>query len=1080
MKRNLLFSRKSFITTPLQFTLRQMKNLFTLLLLFSFGIFFGQYQKIDFKFETLIKESKNAALTTEKLTSLATNLQLDQHTVVTSKGAQTMYSCIVYTNNPEHLKSRGILVQSTLPKFVTALVTIADLEKMVQMKEVISIIAPEFDEVNNDISRMQSGATLLQSGALNNTSYTGEGVLVGIYDSGIDWKHPGFRDLNDPTKSRIVSIWDQTLTKTGSEVSPAGFSKGVEYTKAHIDDELDGSPANFVREKDISGHGTHVAGTVTGNGAGMTGNRHQGFAPNAGIVIVKGGDGSFPQTNTIDAVTYFQNVATALNKPIVVNMSIGGQTTAHDGSGPHEIAIDAFTTSGPGRVMVISAGNDYGKNVHRKVNIAPTETGTFSLSAGSNTSSSVFSIYMYGDNDNDVVAKLTTPDGNEYLSPPGATTSHSILNNKFSATVYNWVSSVNLKRYVQVVISRNSGTTENSQGLYKIDLQNTGSGPMLVHGWKVNEGVATTLIDGDNEYIVGSPGNATTAVTVASYLGRLTSYKMNPTPGGYVINSTEAETISGFSAQGPRADGFQKPDITASGQSVVSAMSSDAMLAATSSDNIDGTYYRKNQGTSMSSPGVAGAIALLLQANPNLTAAEVKTKLTANARQDAATSTTPNTRWGFGKLDIYKTVADEIGCQTSETETIAYDEQFYLNNQDSNVTSTGYLFAVKYTPTITGKFGSVNFYTGSGAPGDIPVTIQIRKVEDGKPGAVLATKIINSLLNAVQRSAWNSIDFSSFGVPVTSGEDFFVTIDASAGAMSLRRESISLDNRSTYSTDNGITWNESPSDYRIRAMVYENLPQIKQLATQNEVVTFEVADGKNYVMTNCNLVGMVEKTSTSNISGSVTAKVWLANPESTYVARRYEITPSTNPTTATGKVTLYFTQAEFDAYNATNSVKLPTSPSDAAGKANVLIDKFAGTSSDNSGSTFSYSNGFVTLTPSVENVKWNATYQYWEVTIDTVGFSGFFVRTSSSSLATANVKQDQVSIYPNPVKDVLNIDLKNNQGEVKIFDLSGKVIKTASVNKSGSVDVSKLSKGLYIVEITMNGTSKVTKKIIKE
>ena len=71
-------------------------------------------------------------------------------------------------------------------------------------------------------------------------------------------------------------------------------------------------------------------------------------------------------------------------------------------------------------------------------------------------------------------------------------------------------------------------------------------------------------------------------------------------------------------------------------------------------------------------------------------------------------------------------------------------------------------------------------------------------------------------------------------------------------------------------------------------------------------------------------------------------------------------------------------------------------------------------------------------------------------------------------------------IYPNPVKDVLNIDLKTNQGEVKIFDLSGKVIKTASVNKSGSVDVSKLSKGLYIVEITMNGTSKVTKKIIKE
>lgn len=804
----------------------------------------------------------------------------------------------------------------------------------------------------------------------------------------------------------------------------------------------------------------------------MSGNRHQGFAPKAGIVIVKGGDNSFPQTNTIDAVTYFQNVATALNKPIVVNMSIGGQGTAHDGSGPHEMAIDAFTTSARGRVMVISAGNDYGLNLHRKVNIESAATGTFSLNAGSNTSYNVFSIYMYGNNDNSVVAKLTTPDGKEYISPPSATTTHSIL--------YNWVSPVNLKRYVQVIINRNSGTIENSQGVYKIDLQNTGATPMEVHGWKVSEGVATTLINGDNEYIVGSPGNATTAVTVASYLGRLTSYKMNPIAGGYSINGTEAENISSFSAQGPRADGFQKPDITASGQSVISAMSSDAMLAAISSNNIDGVYYRKMQGTSMSSPGVAGAVALLLQANPNLTAADVKLKLTTNARQDAATSTTPNSRWGFGKLDIYKTVADEIGCQTSETETIGYDEQFYISSQDINTTSTGNIFAVKYTPTITGKLGSVNVHTGSGAPSDIPITIQIRKVEDGKPGVVLATKTINSLLNDVQLSAWNSIDFTSFGIPVTSGEDFFVTIDASAGSMSLRRESINLDNRSIFSIDKGVTWNTSPADYRIRAMVYEDKPQIKQLATQNETVTFAVANGKNYVTTNCNLVGMVERTSTSNMTGTVTAKVWLANPESTYVARRYEITPSTNPTTATGKVTLYFTQAEFDAYNATNSVKLPTSPSDAAGKANVLIDKFAGTSSDNSGSTSSYSNGFVTLTPSVENIKWNATYQYWEVTIDTVGFSGFFVRTSSSSLASANVKQDQVAIYPNPVKDVLNIDLKTNQGEVKIFDLSGKVIKTASVNKSGSVDVSKFSKGLYIVEITINGTSKVTKKIIKE
>lgn len=1067
------------------FLLKKWKNkkFLTAVFILFFGLFFGQFQKLDYKFETLIRESKSTSQRTdaaERLSKFAKELQLDEHLVVTAKGAKNMYSAIVYTENSASLKARGILVQSSYPKFVTDLATIEDLEKMAEMNDVISIISPEFEEANNDISRIQSGAHLLQTGALNNTSFTGEGVLVGIYDSGIDWKHPDFRDPMDPTKSRIVRIWDQTLSPIGSEVSPTGFAKGVEYTQEDINDELDGTPTNFVRQQDIGGHGTHVAGTVTGNGSGLADFRHQGFAPKAGIVIVKGGNGSFPQTNTIDAVTYFQNVATAMGKPIVVNMSIGGQTTAHDGSGPHEIAIDAFTTSGPGRVVVISAGNDYGKNLHRKVDINPGQSGNFSLTAGSNTTLSVFSFYMYSDNDNDVVAKLTTPDGIEYLSPPGATTTHSILNNKFTAVVYNWVSSVNLKRYIQVVISRNSGTTENSQGLYKIDLQNDGATPTLFHGWKASEGVATVLQNGDNEYIVGSPGNATTAVTVASYVGRLTSYRTTP-PAGYTISNTTAEGISSFSAQGPRADGFQKPDIAASGQSVVSSMSGDALLAPTSTDNVDGTYYKKNQGTSMSSPGVAGAIALLLQANPNLTAAEVKIRLTGNARQDFVTSVVPNPRWGFGKLDIYQAVADELGCQTSETETIGYDEQFYISSQDLNQTSANQIFAVKFTSKKTGKLGSVNFYTGSGTPSDIPITIQVRGVDtNGNPGVVLASKTINSLLNDVQRSAWNAIDFTSFGIPVTNGEDFFVTIDASTGTMSMRRESINVDNRSSFSTDNGTSWTASTTDYRIRAMIYEDMPQIKALATQNESVTFAIANGKNYATTLCNFVAMVEKTTTSNLTGNITAKVWVNNAEPTYVGRRFEITPATDPTTATGRVTLYFNQSEFDAYNATNAIKLPTSPSDAVGKGNILIDKFSGTSSDNSGTTSSYPNGFVTISPTVENVKWNATYNYWEITVDTTGFSGFFVRTSSSNMATAVVNKDEISMYPNPVKEVLNITVKSKNGAVKIFDMSGKVVKTAAINTAGTINVSKLSKGLYIVEITTNGNNKVTKKMIKE
>jgi hypothetical protein len=64
------------------------------------------------------------------------------------------------------------------------LVSIEDIEKLTKLPYVTSVMGPTFDELHNDVSRAQSGASLLQDGAFNNTAYNGTGVLVGIYDSG--------------------------------------------------------------------------------------------------------------------------------------------------------------------------------------------------------------------------------------------------------------------------------------------------------------------------------------------------------------------------------------------------------------------------------------------------------------------------------------------------------------------------------------------------------------------------------------------------------------------------------------------------------------------------------------------------------------------------------------------------------------------------------------------------------------------------------------------------------------------------------------------------------------------------------
>jgi Concanavalin A-like lectin/glucanases superfamily/Secretion system C-terminal sorting domain len=134
--------------------------------------------------------------------------------------------------------------------------------------------------------------------------------------------------------------------------------------------------------------------------------------------------------------------------------------------------------------------------------------------------------------------------------------------------------------------------------------------------------------------------------------------------------------------------------------------------------------------------------------------------------------------------------------------------------------------------------------------------------------------------------------------------------------------------------------------------------------------------------------------------GFATAKVWIEGTQlAQYVKRHYEITPASNAATATAQVKLFFTQQEFNDFNAVNATKLPTSSSDAAGKANLVIEKRSGTSSDNSGLPASYpSSTSVIINPNDADIVWNATTNRWEVSFDVTGFSGFFVTASSTVL----------------------------------------------------------------------------------
>jgi hypothetical protein len=176
------------------------------------------------------------------------------------------------------------------------------------------------------------------------------------------------------------------------------------------------------------------------------------------------------------------------------------------------------------------------------------------------------------------------------------------------------------------------------------------------------------------------------------------------------------------------------------------------------------------------------------------------------------------------------------------------------------------------------------------------------------------------------------------------------------------------------------------------------------LPTSNQTVV-RTASNFNYATSSCEMINAVVPSGVSPVSGSVTSKVWIESNVTTvagtpFVTRHYEITPAVNASTATGTITLYFTQAEFDLFNTHpgSILNLPTSAADAGGISHLRIGKYSGTSGDGTGLPSSYSGAGLVIDPDDNNVVWNATAATWEITFNVSGFSGFIVQTVSSTL----------------------------------------------------------------------------------
>lgn len=183
----------------------------------------------------------------------------------------------------------------------------------------------------------------------------GNGVIVAIIDSGIDYTHPDFR--NKDGSSRILFIWDQTQIGT----PPSGFFSGSEYNTQQINNALQ-SPTPFlvVPSEDTNGHGTAVSGIAAGNGNASNG-INIGVAPEADIIVVKVGYKGFQSfarsTELMRALKYVIDKAKALYKPICINMSFGMNNGSHQGNSLFETFISDISNEWKTSI-VIPTGNE--------------------------------------------------------------------------------------------------------------------------------------------------------------------------------------------------------------------------------------------------------------------------------------------------------------------------------------------------------------------------------------------------------------------------------------------------------------------------------------------------------------------------------------------------------------------------------------------------------------------------------------------------------------------------------------------------------------------------------------------------
>lgn len=565
--------------------------------------------------------------------------------------------------NPVDLESRGIMVGSKINDIVSFKCPITELPTILfdenfSYIEIAGKIKPLLNKVPADVR-----ADSVWMGINLPEGYTGKDVIIGITDWGFDYTSPMYYDTLLAT-TRILAAWDQFKT---SGPAPAGYSYGTEFSNPT---DLMNAGSDTSNIYSYATHGSHVAGIAGGSGAGTV---YRGMAFESQYLFT-----TFlvDESAVLDAWEWMYDKATAEGKRLVVNMSWGlYHMQSIDGTSLISQALDSYSNLGV--VFVTSAGNNGGENFHIQKDFA-----SDSVLSRINFYSSASLTTLWGQS----IQSWGTPGEAYSIGIKVLSTSNQLLGESdyySTATTTNYIDSFVVVGNDTIFFNLSCDAAYPTNGRpqarlrvkqppasYRIVLKSQAvSG--TVHYWNVTEltsdvgnwGMSLSSLGagytaGNDANGIGAPACTHTAISVAAYAANYY------TAGGTLVGGA----LANFSSVGPLINDSLKPDIAAPGIQVGSSMSSftDASFSTIASVDFNGRTYpfARLSGTSMSSPVVAGVVALILDANPTLTPAQVKEIIIQTAREDNQTGVLPatgDTHWGHGKINAYHAVQLALG-----------------------------------------------------------------------------------------------------------------------------------------------------------------------------------------------------------------------------------------------------------------------------------------------------------------------------------------------------------------------------------------------------------------------------------